>query len=194
MCLPFGVMWYVLRYIYHIKRTVYYVLIYTVHSPSSPYCKFTIVISTFEFFDSEGDFEQLEVAPLSTPPELPDVMKPTESTSSHKQEQTAPVVWEPYACFLDNSAMVTVASPWLPLRRLGYRSVAFSAASSVVATFNDHRAYAATSCWCHSDAGLAAARIISTSKENTIMLLEQAQYYYSDRISYFLHAWWCNSL
>ncbi|KAK2175709.1 hypothetical protein NP493_710g01013 [Ridgeia piscesae] len=40
----------------------------------------------------DGDFEQLEVAPLSTPPELPDVMKPTESTSAHKQEQTAPVV------------------------------------------------------------------------------------------------------
>ncbi|KAI0241969.1 Elongin-B [Lamellibrachia satsuma] len=40
----------------------------------------------------DGDFEPLEVAPLSTPPELPDVMKPTESTSAHKQEQTAPVV------------------------------------------------------------------------------------------------------
>ncbi len=32
------------------------------------------------------DFEQLDIAPLSTPPELPDVMKPQDSTSSHAQE------------------------------------------------------------------------------------------------------------
>lgn len=37
----------------------------------------------------EGDFEPLEIAPLSTPPELPDVMKPQDSSSSHAQEQVA---------------------------------------------------------------------------------------------------------
>jgi len=38
--------------------------------------------------EGEGaDFEELSVAPLSTPPELPDVMKPQESSSSHGQEQ-----------------------------------------------------------------------------------------------------------
>ena len=36
---------------------------------------------------SDGEFEELEIAPLSTPPELPDVMKPQESASSHAQEQ-----------------------------------------------------------------------------------------------------------
>lgn len=35
----------------------------------------------------DGEFEELEIAPLSTPPELPDVMKPQESASSHAQEQ-----------------------------------------------------------------------------------------------------------
>lgn len=35
----------------------------------------------------EGDeFEELSIAALSTPPELPDVMKPQESGSSHTQE------------------------------------------------------------------------------------------------------------
>ena len=39
---------------------------------------------------AEGDFEPLEIAPLSTPPELPDVMKPQDSSSSsHAQEQVA---------------------------------------------------------------------------------------------------------
>ena len=33
------------------------------------------------------NFEDLSVASLSTPPELPDVMKPQESSSSHTQEQ-----------------------------------------------------------------------------------------------------------
>jgi len=38
----------------------------------------------------EGDeFEDLSIAALSTPPELPDVMKPQESSSSHAQEQAA---------------------------------------------------------------------------------------------------------
>lgn len=37
----------------------------------------------------DGEFEALEVAPLSTPPELPDVMKPQESSTSHPQEQVA---------------------------------------------------------------------------------------------------------
>lgn len=35
----------------------------------------------------DGDFEPLEIAPLSTPPELPDVMKPQDSSSSHAPEQ-----------------------------------------------------------------------------------------------------------
>lgn len=35
-----------------------------------------------------GDFEPLEIAALSPPPELPDVMKPQES-SSHTQEQVS---------------------------------------------------------------------------------------------------------
>lgn len=39
--------------------------------------------------DGDGEFESLEVAALSTPPELPDVMKPQESSSSHAQEQVA---------------------------------------------------------------------------------------------------------
>lgn len=37
----------------------------------------------------DGEFEGLEITPLSSPPELPDVMKPQDSTSSHAQEQTA---------------------------------------------------------------------------------------------------------
>merc|ERR1712117_693273 len=39
--------------------------------------------------DPESDFEALEIAALSTPPELPDVMKHQDSTSSHAQEQVA---------------------------------------------------------------------------------------------------------
>ena len=39
-------------------------------------------------FVSDGEFEPLEIAPLSTPPELPDVMKPQDSTS-HTPEQVA---------------------------------------------------------------------------------------------------------
>lgn len=35
---------------------------------------------------SDGEFEELEVTQLSTPPELPDVMKPQDS-GSHTQEQ-----------------------------------------------------------------------------------------------------------
>ena len=38
---------------------------------------------------SDGDFEPLDVAPLSTPPELPDVMKPQETSSSHQPEAVA---------------------------------------------------------------------------------------------------------
>ena len=37
----------------------------------------------------DGDFESLEVTPLSSPPELPDVMKPQDSPSTHAQEQAA---------------------------------------------------------------------------------------------------------
>lgn len=37
----------------------------------------------------DGEFEQLEITPLSSPPELPDVMKQQDSTSAHAQEQTA---------------------------------------------------------------------------------------------------------
>lgn len=36
----------------------------------------------------DGEFEALEVTPLSNPPELPDVMKP-QDTATHAQEQTA---------------------------------------------------------------------------------------------------------
>ena len=36
-----------------------------------------------------GEFETLEITALSSPPELPDVMKPQESSSAHTQEQTA---------------------------------------------------------------------------------------------------------
>ena len=41
------------------------------------------------FRGDDGEFEPLEIAPLSTPPELPDVMKPQESSSSHTTEQVA---------------------------------------------------------------------------------------------------------
>jgi transcription elongation factor B subunit 2 len=41
------------------------------------------------FRQDDGEYEPLEIAPLSTPPELPDVMKPQESSSSHAQEQVA---------------------------------------------------------------------------------------------------------
>ncbi|XP_060067841.1 elongin-B-like [Ylistrum balloti] len=41
------------------------------------------------FRQEDGEFEALEVTPLSSPPELPDVMKPQDSTSAHAQEQTA---------------------------------------------------------------------------------------------------------
>lgn len=41
------------------------------------------------FRQDDGEFEPLEIAPLSTPPELPDVMRPQESSSSHVQEQVA---------------------------------------------------------------------------------------------------------
>ena len=37
----------------------------------------------------DGEFEGLEVTPLSSPPELPDVMKTQDSPSTHAQEQTA---------------------------------------------------------------------------------------------------------
>ncbi|KAH3888334.1 elongin-B-like [Dreissena polymorpha] len=37
----------------------------------------------------DGEYEPLEVTALSSPPELPDVMKPQDSPSTHAQEQTA---------------------------------------------------------------------------------------------------------
>ncbi|XP_076108277.1 elongin-B-like isoform X1 [Mytilus galloprovincialis] len=40
------------------------------------------------FRQDDGEFEALEVTPLSNPPELPDVMKP-QDTATHAQEQTA---------------------------------------------------------------------------------------------------------
>lgn len=43
----------------------------------------------FSFFNSDGEFEPLELSPLSSPPELPDVMKPQDSTTPHVQEQAA---------------------------------------------------------------------------------------------------------
>ena len=45
------------------------------------------VIKIF-FFYLDGEFEHLEISPLSPPPELPDVMKPQES-ASHTQEQVS---------------------------------------------------------------------------------------------------------
>jgi len=36
---------------------------------------------------TDGEFEALEVTALSSPPELPDVMKPQDSPSTHVQEQ-----------------------------------------------------------------------------------------------------------
>ena len=45
------------------------------------------VTDDFASVTLDGDFEPLEIAPLSTPPELPDVMKPQDSSSSHAQEQ-----------------------------------------------------------------------------------------------------------
>lgn len=41
------------------------------------------------FKDEGGEFEPLEITALSSPPELPDVMKPQDSSSAHTQEQTA---------------------------------------------------------------------------------------------------------
>lgn len=38
-------------------------------------------------FLGDGDFESLEIAALSDPPPLPDVMKPTQDSTSHSQEQ-----------------------------------------------------------------------------------------------------------
>ncbi len=40
-------------------------------------------------FAADGEYEPLEVTALSSPPELPDVMKPQDSPSTHAQEQTA---------------------------------------------------------------------------------------------------------
>ncbi|ELU09825.1 hypothetical protein CAPTEDRAFT_154388 [Capitella teleta] len=41
------------------------------------------------FRGNDGEFEPLEIAALSTPPELPDVMRPQESSASQQQEQVA---------------------------------------------------------------------------------------------------------
>lgn len=41
------------------------------------------------FKAADGEFEPLELSPLSSPPELPDVMKPQDSTTPHVQEQAA---------------------------------------------------------------------------------------------------------
>ncbi|XP_041348455.1 elongin-B-like isoform X2 [Gigantopelta aegis] len=41
------------------------------------------------FRQEDGEWENLEIAQLSSPPELPDVMKPQDSSSSHAQEQAA---------------------------------------------------------------------------------------------------------
>ncbi|PVD31722.1 hypothetical protein C0Q70_07140 [Pomacea canaliculata] len=37
----------------------------------------------------DGEWEPLEISPLSNPPELPDVMKPQDPTTSHTSEQPA---------------------------------------------------------------------------------------------------------
>jgi len=41
------------------------------------------------FRADDGEFEALDVTPLSSPPELPDVMKPQADSSNHPQEQAA---------------------------------------------------------------------------------------------------------
>ena len=41
-----------------------------------------IIIIIIIIFVSDGEFEPVVIAPLSTPPELPDVMKPQESVSN----------------------------------------------------------------------------------------------------------------
>ena len=46
-------------------------------------------VQAFSFLSSGGEFEPLEITALSSPPELPDVMKPQDSSSAHTQEQTA---------------------------------------------------------------------------------------------------------
>ncbi|KAK7475671.1 hypothetical protein BaRGS_00033097 [Batillaria attramentaria] len=41
------------------------------------------------FKKDDGEWEALEITPLSSPPELPDVMKPQDSTTAHTGEQAA---------------------------------------------------------------------------------------------------------
>lgn len=41
------------------------------------------------FRQEDGEFELMDITPLSSPPELPDVMKPQDSPATHAQEQTA---------------------------------------------------------------------------------------------------------
>ncbi|XP_046373723.1 elongin-B-like [Haliotis rufescens] len=41
------------------------------------------------FRQDDGEWEGLEISSYSSPPELPDVMKPQDSSSSHAQEQPA---------------------------------------------------------------------------------------------------------
>lgn len=40
------------------------------------------MLTLFLIFIVDGEFEPVVIAPLSTPPELPDVMKPQESVSN----------------------------------------------------------------------------------------------------------------
>ena len=53
--------------------------------------KWNFFKSQFDIFTtiSDGEYEALEITPLSSPPELPDVMKPQDSPSTHVQEQAA---------------------------------------------------------------------------------------------------------
>lgn len=41
------------------------------------------------FKSDEGEWEKLEFQPLSSPPELPDVMKPQDASQTHQQEANA---------------------------------------------------------------------------------------------------------
>lgn len=41
------------------------------------------------FKKDDGEWEGLEISPLSQPPDLPDVMKPQDSTTAHTAEQAA---------------------------------------------------------------------------------------------------------
>lgn len=51
------------------------------------YCALLSAVSLIQLMlFADGAFELLEITDLSTPPDLPEVMKPQESVSSHPQD------------------------------------------------------------------------------------------------------------